>query len=189
MLSPPLPWSSYKCGGYLVSNVSLVRLPAYACKQRLRLADTPPQQLYPALDSLNALGTIPWRINNAILDLVIEIFNSNGSKELDIPQPPSALSAPPSVAVVADGSHKVRAYRGQFSIVKIIIDRCQNFMLSISQIESPINEGKLRCIVCGVMPFIAYHLLTISEIRFSGYHITWTLGFTLNANFKLLIVV
>jgi DNA-directed RNA polymerase len=102
----------------LFKSVSLVRLPAYACKQRLRLADTPPQQLYPALDSLNALGTIPWRINNAILDLVIQIFNSNGSKELDIPQPPSALSAPPPVAVVADGSHKVRAYRGQFPIVK-----------------------------------------------------------------------
>ena len=118
MLSPPLPWNSHGCGGYLVTDVSLVRLPAQASKQRLRLANTPPQQLYPALDALNALGTIPWRINNAILDLVIQIFNSNGSKELDIPEPPSTLSAPLPVAVVADGSHKVKAHRGWFPIIR-----------------------------------------------------------------------
>lgn len=112
MLSPPLPWSSHKCGGYLVTDVSLVRLPAHASKQRLRLANTPPQQLYPALDALNALGSIPWRINGAILDLVIQIFNANGSKELHIPQPPSALAIPSPVAAEADGSHNVKAYRG-----------------------------------------------------------------------------
>jgi len=114
MLSPPLPWSSHRTGGYLVTDVSLVRLPAHASKQRLRLANTPPQQLYPALDALNALGSIPWRINGPILDLVIQIFNSNGSKELDIPQPPSALAIPSPIDVVADGSHKVKAYRGKF---------------------------------------------------------------------------
>ncbi|XP_046457253.1 DNA-directed RNA polymerase, mitochondrial-like [Daphnia pulex] len=115
MLSPPLPWSSHKCGGYLVTDVSLVRLPAHASKQRSRLANTPPQQLYPALDALNALGSIPWRINGAILDLVIQIFNANGSKELHIPQPPSALAIPSPVAAEADGSHKVKAYRDRIA--------------------------------------------------------------------------
>lgn len=109
MVSPPLPWHTHRQGGYLVTDVSLVRLPPYASQQRLRLENTPAQQLYPALDALNALGTIPWQINGAILDLAIKIFNSNGSKELDIPQPPSALSPP--TPVTGDGSIKAKAFK------------------------------------------------------------------------------
>ncbi len=112
MLSPPLPWYSHRHGGYLVTNVSLVRLPPYASQQRLRLENTPSQQLYPALDALNALGSIPWRVNCAILDLAIQIFNSNGSKELDIPQPPSTLPPPSPIGIDGPQGSKAKAYKG-----------------------------------------------------------------------------
>lgn len=112
MLSPPLPWHTHKHGGYLVTNVPLVRLPPYAFQQKLRLERNPLQQLYPALDALNALGTIPWRINGAILDLAIEVFNSNGSKELDVPQPPSELQPPPPIDPDMTAIEKAKAHKG-----------------------------------------------------------------------------
>lgn len=113
MLSPPLPWYTHREGGYLVTNVNLVRLPPYAFQQRLRLENNPAQQLYPALDALNALGAIPWRVNGAILDLVIQIFNSNGSKELDVPQPPSALLPPDPLGTDGLQSQKAKAHKGE----------------------------------------------------------------------------
>ena len=112
MLSPPLPWHSYRHGGYLATDVSLVRLPPYASQQRFRLENNPAQQLYPALDALNALGSIPWRINSAILDLVIQIFNSNGDKELDVPQPPSALQPPLPIPKESPQTEKSKAMKG-----------------------------------------------------------------------------
>lgn len=39
-----------------------------------KVQDTPPQQLLPVFDSLNQLSSIPWTINSAILDIVIEVF-------------------------------------------------------------------------------------------------------------------
>lgn len=119
MLSPPLPWYTHKHGGYLVTNVSLVRLPPYASQQRLRLEKNPAQQLYPALDALNALGSIPWRVNHAILDLVIQIFNSNGSKELDIPQAPSTLPIPPPVGMDETQVQKSKAHKGDYQLLTI----------------------------------------------------------------------
>lgn len=116
MLSPPLPWHSHRLGGYLVTDVSLVRLAPYASQQRLRLENNPPQLLYPALDALNALGTIPWRVNGAILDLVIQIFNNNGSKELDVPQPPSTLLPP---APMEGQINKAKAHKGMVHILLI----------------------------------------------------------------------
>lgn len=94
MLTPPKPWNTYRSGGYLLTSTPLVRLPFYAFQQKTRLAYAPHQQLYPVLDALNYLGSIPWRVNDKILDLIIQIYNANGSKEMCVPQPPSECPPP-----------------------------------------------------------------------------------------------
>jgi len=113
MLSPPLPWHSHSQGGYLVSKVVLVRMPFHVASEgKKRIESAPNQQLYPALDALNALGSIPWRINSSVLDLVVQVFNQKGSKELDVAQPPSALPSPSQISADMTSEEKTQIYKG-----------------------------------------------------------------------------
>lgn len=89
MVCPPLPWTNHKRGGYLVTRSELIRLPFKASDQSDRIESLPRKKLYPVLDSLNQLAKVPWKINTRILDVLIEVFNSNGSKKLNVPQPSS----------------------------------------------------------------------------------------------------
>lgn len=45
----------------------LFRLPQQAILQWHRLEKTPKQELYPALDALNQLASIPWSINKPVI--------------------------------------------------------------------------------------------------------------------------
>jgi len=47
----------------------LFRLPQQAILQWHRLEQTPKQELYPALDALNQLASIPWTINKPVMSL------------------------------------------------------------------------------------------------------------------------
>lgn len=51
-----------------VSQIYLLccRLPDQALQQRQRLKEAPSEQLYPSLDSLNQLGSIPWQVNTPV---------------------------------------------------------------------------------------------------------------------------
>lgn len=49
------------------------------------------QDLYPSLDSLNQLASIPWKVNTDVLDVIIKVFNDGGNDKLDVPQPPQSL--------------------------------------------------------------------------------------------------
>lgn len=113
MLSPPLPWNSHRIGGYLLSPVPLVRLPPHASQQKLRLNSTPNQQLYPALDALNALGAVPWKVNDKILDIIIDIFNNKGNSELDVAQPPSECPPPRSIHADMTQVQKALVHKGR----------------------------------------------------------------------------
>jgi hypothetical protein len=42
------------------------RLHHQAAQQRHLLKKTPVQQLYPSLDSLNQLGSVPWIVNESV---------------------------------------------------------------------------------------------------------------------------
>ncbi|XP_042225272.1 DNA-directed RNA polymerase, mitochondrial-like [Homarus americanus] len=97
MVCPPIPWVSTKLGGYLLNNAKIVRLPYSAHQQKHRMEECGKQQLYPVMDSLNQLSTIPWTVNQPILDIIIELFNNKGCEELDIPQPPSECPQPKKV--------------------------------------------------------------------------------------------
>ncbi|KAG1650216.1 DNA-directed RNA polymerase, mitochondrial [Nymphon striatum] len=89
MLVPPSPWISQTTGGYLLTSVPFLRTPEKILKRWKISNETDNQQLYPCFDSLNQLGGIPWIINKPILELIIDIYNNNGSEELGIPQSPS----------------------------------------------------------------------------------------------------
>lgn len=91
MLCPPLPWRSPQNGGYLLARSDLVRLPSQAYQQLESIQEVNPVDIYPSLDSLNQLSSIAWKVNQTVLDIILSVFNSGGSKKLDVPQPSSAL--------------------------------------------------------------------------------------------------
>lgn len=87
MIIPPMPWHSSNQGGYFLSKSNLLRLSSNMKEQRIMVENTPPSNMFPIYDSLNTLSYCPWRINTPILDLLIDIFNSGGNKELEVPEP------------------------------------------------------------------------------------------------------
>lgn len=91
MLCPPLPWRSPQNGGYLLARSDLIRLPSQAYQQLESIKEINPIDMYPSLDSLNQLASIAWRVNATVLDIILTVFNSGGSKKLDVAQPSSAL--------------------------------------------------------------------------------------------------
>ncbi|KAI8507836.1 hypothetical protein Bbelb_140760 [Branchiostoma belcheri] len=159
MLMPPVPWSSVKKGGFLLSpSISLTagwiaqrleRDPAHgragtvgSCgavgsafgshprgpklmrsndatlQHELLLEKVGTSELYPILDSLNQLGACAWKINQPILDLVIQVFNNKGSKELDIPQPVSEAPTFPKVGTEMLTNGDKQAMRKQMAQVR-----------------------------------------------------------------------
>ncbi|KAG1672251.1 DNA-directed RNA polymerase, mitochondrial [Nymphon striatum] len=107
MLVPPSPWISQTTGGYLLTSVPFLRTPEKILKRWKISNETDNQQLYPCFDSLNQLGGIPWIINKPILELIIDIYNNNGSEELGIPQSPSLCPPIPKfTSDMLDGSNK-----------------------------------------------------------------------------------
>lgn len=108
MLCPPQPWSTPHNGGYLLNKSELIRLPHQAVQQWERIRASNPQHLYPALDSLNQLASVPWRVNTQLLDVIIEVFQNGGDAKLDVPQPPSALPPLPTLpAADSEGGNSV----------------------------------------------------------------------------------
>ncbi|XP_058819091.1 DNA-directed RNA polymerase, mitochondrial [Topomyia yanbarensis] len=91
MLCPPQPWSTPVNGGYILAKSELIRLPHQAHQQSERINEAKLTDIYPTLDSLNQLASVPWEINANVLDVVLEVFNRGGNAKLDVPEPPSSL--------------------------------------------------------------------------------------------------
>uniref|UniRef100_UPI0037E77CFC DNA-directed RNA polymerase, mitochondrial n=1 Tax=Semicossyphus pulcher TaxID=241346 RepID=UPI0037E77CFC len=92
MLCPPMPWTSVKFGAYLLTPTKLMRSVEGATQHEVLLEKC--QNLHAVLDSLNQVGNCAWRINQALVDIIISIFNDRGSEKLDIPPP---LSEAPKI--------------------------------------------------------------------------------------------
>lgn len=113
MLCPPQPWSTHINGGYLVTRSDLLRLPPQANQQLQRVQDSPAESLYPSFDSLNQLAAVPWMVNQQILDVVLDVFNRNGSEALDVPRHPSTLvRSSKDAAVMRDADGQERPLTG-----------------------------------------------------------------------------
>lgn len=74
MNCPPLPWINVSTGGYLISSSELVRLPYQAYSQKQILDEVKTQQLFPSLDALNQLSAVPWKVNEKVLDVMLEVI-------------------------------------------------------------------------------------------------------------------
>jgi len=104
MVVPPLPWLSETEGGLLLCQSDLLRVldglgggedGAGAAKQH-------PLKLRPTLDGLNQLGSTPWRINKALLDIAAEVFSKQQDyrdylARLSIPWRGDLLVSPPKM--------------------------------------------------------------------------------------------
>ena len=80
MVVPPLPWTSSREGGYLLRDSKLLRQigdgrlgPSWARAGEEEEVQSE-VRLRPLFDSLNQLGSTPWRINGPLLDAVVEAF-------------------------------------------------------------------------------------------------------------------
>ncbi|UJR09606.1 hypothetical protein I4U23_013841 [Adineta vaga] len=82
---PPLPWLSSTTGGYLLNQTDFVRLPISAGQQDARLRSLPIEKIGGLLDSINVLNSCPWKINTGVLDLLMDIFQRGGNRQLSVP--------------------------------------------------------------------------------------------------------
>ncbi len=71
MVVPPLPWTSSSQGGYLMRTSTFKRVTRDSRSENSR---QPVSKLLPIFDALNQLGATPWKINQPILDLVVDVF-------------------------------------------------------------------------------------------------------------------
>ncbi|XP_011504783.1 PREDICTED: DNA-directed RNA polymerase, mitochondrial [Ceratosolen solmsi marchali] len=116
LLCPPLPWTSMDHGGYILSQSDLIRL-NMSYKQRFeKKVNSAPKQLFPALDSLNQLGSVPWTINSKILDIAIQVFQNDGSIKFHIPRPPTVLGPLPHLSKTADDVQKKKIMKARFDL-------------------------------------------------------------------------
>lgn len=95
MLCPPQPWTTSRNGGYLLAKSDLIRLPQSAQQQHEKIENSEQSCLYPSLDSLNQLGSVPWTVNQDVLDVILKVFQEGGNDKLDVPPLPSSLPPPP----------------------------------------------------------------------------------------------
>ncbi|KAG7258710.1 hypothetical protein CRUP_013148, partial [Coryphaenoides rupestris] len=114
MLCPPVPWVSSKYGAYLLSPTKLMRSVDGATQHENLLEGC--HSLHPVLDSLNLLGSCTWRVNTALLDIIVAIFNDRGSVKLGVPPPlteaprvPHFITNDPAISAVQKAQMKREA--------------------------------------------------------------------------------
>ncbi|CAF0789980.1 unnamed protein product [Didymodactylos carnosus] len=119
-LVPPLPWINCHTGGYLLNQTDFLRLPLSANQQDQYLKSISVQQIGGVLDSINALNSCPWKINQRILDTIISIFEKGGDKTFSVPLSLKNPSIPDMVHIDKGLSNdeKRRRERERFKLVK-----------------------------------------------------------------------
>ena len=72
MLVPSAPWLNPNHGGFLLETATFVRAPEDAALSPLETSylENRLMTAHPVFDSLNQLGSTPWKINSPVLDLV-----------------------------------------------------------------------------------------------------------------------
>ncbi|XP_029772334.1 DNA-directed RNA polymerase, mitochondrial isoform X2 [Suricata suricatta] len=109
MLCPPVPWTSPHTGAFLLSPTKLMRSLEGTMQHQRLLDSCPPAELHGALDALTQLGNCAWRVNERVLDLVLELFAAKGCPRLGVPAPPSEAPRPPEGRLPPDASPAQKA--------------------------------------------------------------------------------
>lgn len=92
MVVPPEPWTAYNRGGYLTYSSLLLRIPPHSEHSRA-LRRTGSASMRPVFDALNAIASVPWRINAPVLEVVQRLWEEGGGVA-DLP-PRTDMEAPP----------------------------------------------------------------------------------------------
>ena len=77
MLVPSVPWLAPSHGGFLLETTNFVRTPEDSSSSPLEstMLENRLLSAYPVFDSLNQLGSTPWKINSKVLDLVSQFLH------------------------------------------------------------------------------------------------------------------
>ncbi|TPP66670.1 DNA-directed RNA polymerase [Fasciola gigantica] len=92
MLCPPVPWTSTKDAGYLMSRNYATRLIRHSNNYPESIPvlnddlDFDSKRIPAIFDALNCLASCPWRVNEPILDGLIEVARAGGSRKLGVPE-------------------------------------------------------------------------------------------------------
>ena len=138
MLTTPLPWTGHRKGGYLRQPVPAVRQthPTLQSTEYAKLASKKGdmKQVYGALD---ILGQTPWTINEAVYQVMLDVWNS-GEAIADIPPRNPIPEYPPnpghtaSLAEKQEYSRQVRQVDNK--ITGFHSNRCyHNFQLEVAK--------------------------------------------------------
>jgi DNA-directed RNA polymerase, mitochondrial len=79
MLIPPVPWTATQYGGYLTHHTTLLRSRSDDQRSVLRSANL--SQIH---ESLNYLGSVPWRVNTRVFDVMKELY-ARGERVGELP--------------------------------------------------------------------------------------------------------
>ena len=98
-LIPPLPWSSSKKGGYFLHPSPLVRVSEQVNHNYMQMLESRTQNINPIFDSINILGSTPWIVNKAILEVIVKAFQNQETygpllKSMGIPSEPNRINIP-----------------------------------------------------------------------------------------------
>lgn len=77
MLVPPINWTGYDKGAYLVLPSYVMRIHG-AKQQREAVKRAPKSQLDPVFEALNTLGNTKWRVNKRVLCVIDQIWANGG---------------------------------------------------------------------------------------------------------------
>ncbi|KAF5973406.1 DNA-directed RNA polymerase mitochondrial [Fusarium coicis] len=95
MIAEPRPWTRINEGGFLVSKATLIRVKSGDVEQKLyanaAIKRGDMEQVFKGLD---VLGKTPWRVNNPVLDVMVEAWNS-GDAIANMPELTPDLEMPP----------------------------------------------------------------------------------------------
>ncbi|KAF1854243.1 hypothetical protein Lal_00015318 [Lupinus albus] len=95
MIAEPKPWTRINEGGFLVSKATLIRVKSGDVEQKLYAnAAIKRGDMDQVFKGLDVLGKTPWRVNNPVLDVMVEAWNK-GDAIANMPELTPDLEIPP----------------------------------------------------------------------------------------------
>ncbi|KAI9787243.1 MAG: DNA-directed RNA polymerase [Geoglossum umbratile] len=95
MVVAPKKWASFNDGGFLVNPSRVMRIKgSYGEQQEYAMAATEKGDLDQVFAGLDVLSKTPWRINRAVFDVMLDVWNS-GEAIANIPPSDPKLDCPP----------------------------------------------------------------------------------------------
>ncbi|KAL8824519.1 MAG: hypothetical protein Q9191_005000 [Dirinaria sp. TL-2023a] len=137
MVIEPKPWSDFREGGFLEHFIPVVRLKSMDVGRRYSVTACSNGDMAHTFAGLDVLGKTPWRINRAVLEVMIEAWNT-GEKFADMPPEDPVVELPPEPSPSEDPQKRIDWLRQLKTIENFKAgqksNRCfQNFQLEVAR--------------------------------------------------------